>query len=109
MSADRPWRSVKGGMRVHVRVTPRASRDGVEGIEATADGPALKVRVRAVPDKGAANAAVTAVVAAWLGLPKATVALAQGGKSRLKVLEIAGDPVVIEARLIERVAATQAT
>lgn len=108
MSAARPWRVSTGGVRVHVRVTPRASRDAVEGVEPTADGPALKVRVRAVPDKGEANAAVTEAVARWLGVPKASVTLAAGGKSRLKALDIAGDAPELEARLLARLEAPDA-
>ena len=101
MSGGRPWRPTKNAVRVHVRVTPRASREDVDGIEQTADGPALKVRVRAVPDKGQANAAVVEVVARWIGTPKANVELAAGGKSRIKTLEITGDSAALEARLAE--------
>ena len=42
-----------------VRVTPKSSRDAVESVESDASGQLfLKVRVRALPDKGAANKAV---------------------------------------------------
>jgi uncharacterized protein YggU (UPF0235/DUF167 family) len=88
-----------------VRVTPKSARDGVEGTAETAQGPALAVRVRAVADKGEANRAVEAVVAQWLGVAKRSVAVAAGGKSRVKTLAIAGQPVrlaaLIETRLAE--------
>jgi len=52
----------------------------------------LKVRVRAVPEDGKANAAVEKLVAGWLGVPKSAVRVVTGGKTRLKGLEIEGPP-----------------
>ena len=63
----------------------------MEGVEATAEGPAFKARVRAVPEDGAANAALEKLVAGWLGLARREVKLASGAKSRIKVLAIDGD------------------
>lgn len=98
-----PWRTGGDGLLVRVRLTPKASRDAIEGIEATADGPALKARVRAVPQDGEANAAVTRLLGDWLGVPESVVSLAAGGKSRVKTLSVAGDgdelAVRAEARL----------
>ena len=71
----------------------------IDGVETTAEGPALKARVRAVPENGAANAAVCELVARAAGVAKRSVALTHGGKSRVKVLMIEGDPVEIVRRL----------
>lgn len=90
------------GLRLRVRLTPRSAQDAVEGIEATAEGAALKVRVRAVPEDGAANAALAATVARWLGVPKSTVELVAGGKSRLKTLLVAGDGNELARRVSAR-------
>lgn len=103
---DKPWRLSGSGVVVRVRVTPRSSRDGVEGIETTAEGPAIKVRVRAVPEDGAANAAVAAVLADRLGVAKRSVTLTAGGKSRVKCFEIAGDVGSIAAGLAALLAET---
>jgi uncharacterized protein YggU (UPF0235/DUF167 family) len=93
-----PWRTVRSGLSVRVRVTPKSSRDAIEGIEQTAEGPALKARVRAVPEDGAANAAVEKLVAAWLGVAKGAVTLSAGGKSRIKTLAVSGEgPALAEA------------
>lgn len=101
-TAVRPWSLRADGVTVRVRVTPKSSRDGVDGLESTPQGSALKVRVRAVPDKGAANAAVVVTVARWLGVPKTTVSLASGSTSRIKCLAIAGDGAMLSAELERR-------
>lgn len=103
-SGGTPWTIGPAGLRVRVRVSPKSSRDCVEGFEATADGPALKIRVRAVPEDGAANEAVARVIAAWLDVPYRSVALAAGGKSRVKMLQIAGDGVKLAAAAADRLA-----
>jgi uncharacterized protein len=93
------------GVQVLARVTPKSSRDGIDGLVETAQGRALKVRVRAVAEDGAANAALEKVVARWLGLASSRVRVLRGGKARLKVLGIAGDPAELEALVAVRVAA----
>jgi uncharacterized protein YggU (UPF0235/DUF167 family) len=93
------------GLRLRVRAAPKSARDGVDGIEETPDGPALKVRVRAVAEDGRANKAVALVVAEWLGIPKSRVEVSAGAKSRLKTLVVAGEAAELERRLNERLAA----
>jgi uncharacterized protein YggU (UPF0235/DUF167 family) len=65
---------------------PGAARAGVAGWL----GPALKIRVTAPPEKGRANAAVAALLAAELGLPPTAVRIVSGGGSPNKVVEIEG-------------------
>jgi uncharacterized protein YggU (UPF0235/DUF167 family) len=65
----------------------------------------LKARVRAIPDKGKANQAAAALVAAWLGEPKSRAELVAGGKSRLKHILVRGDARALTGKLTERVAA----
>jgi uncharacterized protein len=79
--------------RLTVRVQPNASADRIEGPETDAAGRCyLKVRVRAVPEDGKANAAVEKLIAKHLGVPKSAVRVVTGGKNRLKGLEIDGPP-----------------
>jgi uncharacterized protein YggU (UPF0235/DUF167 family) len=106
-AAAEPWRITRTGVAVRVRLTPRSSREAVEGIEVTADGPAFKARVRAVPEDGAANAAVEKLVATWLGVSKSSVKLSSGGKSRIKVLDVTGEPMQLAALLAEKLAASE--
>jgi uncharacterized protein (TIGR00251 family) len=100
-----PWRSAKGGVLLAVRVSPKAARDGIDGLADTPQGPAVQVRVRAVPDEGKANAAVAVAVAGWLGVPGRTVRVARGHRSRVKTLEIAGDADTLAGLVAARVAA----
>jgi uncharacterized protein (TIGR00251 family) len=91
-----PWRISTGGISVALRVTPRGGRDDIDGIERLADGRSvLKVRVRAIADRGEANRAVTELLAKLLGVPKARVRLVAGATSRLKQVAIDGDPATL--------------
>lgn len=88
------------GIRLHLRVTPNAGVDRIEGLETRDDGATvLRVRVKAVPDKGKANAAVIALLAKALGIPKSAITLATGDTARFKTLRIAGDPAALAAAL----------
>ncbi len=101
-AGDQPWSVTSDGVTVRVRVTPKSSRDAVEGLETTAQGTALKVRVRAVPDKGAANTAVAGTLAEWVGVPKSAVTLISGSTARVKSLAIKGDGTALAARLAQK-------
>ncbi|HEX2257018.1 MAG TPA: DUF167 family protein [Afifellaceae bacterium] len=98
--AEPPWRLAADGIVVAVRLTPRAPRDRIAGIETLADGrTVLKARVRAVPEKGKANAALEALLAEALGVPRAAVAVVAGGASRLKSVAVTGKSQELETRL----------
>jgi uncharacterized protein (TIGR00251 family) len=85
-------------------LTPKADRDAIDGIAATADGPAIKVRVRAAPEKGEANAALARAFAEWLGIPKSSIEVVSGAKSRLKTLFIAGERIELSTLIAARIA-----
>jgi uncharacterized protein YggU (UPF0235/DUF167 family) len=59
----------------------------------------LRVRVSAVPDKGKANAAVVALLARALGVPKSAVSVVSGETARLKTIAVAGDGAALAARI----------
>lgn len=95
-----PWKAVADGVRLAVRLTPRAARDGMDGIAQDAEGrPVLKLRLTAAPVEGAANAALIAFLAKKLGVRQAAVTLHSGETGRLKILHLAGDPAVLCAAL----------
>lgn len=103
--APAPWRSEAGCVIVRVRLTPKSSKDAVLGIEPTAEGPALKARVRAAPADGDANAALLRLLADWLGVAQSSLRLSKGGKSRVKSVEITGQRDELEELLVRRLAA----
>ncbi|MCT7376529.1 DUF167 family protein [Chelativorans salis] len=93
------FRSTTEGVEVFVRLTPKSSRDAVEGIGETADGRChLKARVRAVPEDGKANKALEKLVARWLGVPVGNVSVVGGATSRLKTVAAAGNPETLASR-----------
>lgn len=102
--ASEIFRTLPAGVELFVRLTPKSSADAVEGVAVAADGSRrLKVRVRAAPENGKANAALERLVASWLKLPKGDVTLIAGGTSRLKTLRVGGDPREVTAKIEARV------
>ena len=88
-------------IRLYVRLTPKSSKDAIEGWSEDEKGrPVLRVRVRAAPIEGQANTAMIALLAKALGLPKSYIRLGSGDTSRLKALDIEGmDDAEIQDRL----------
>ncbi|MBP1806613.1 DUF167 family protein [Rubellimicrobium aerolatum] len=88
------------GLRLRLRVTPNAAHDRIDGPETLADGTTvLRLRTRAAPEGGRANAAVLALLARHLGVPKSAVTLLSGDTARLKTVHVEGDPETLAARL----------
>lgn len=75
-----------GGCLLQVRVTPRSSRNRVDGLH---DG-ALKIRLNAPPVEGKANEALLEFLAECLELPRRCIGLAAGTQSRRKQLAVTG-------------------
>jgi uncharacterized protein (TIGR00251 family) len=83
-----------------VRLTPKGGRDAIDGWSADARGQkVLKARVTAPPEDGKANAALIALLADALGVPKRAVRIAVGDTSRTKTVEIDGDAGALMAAL----------
>lgn len=72
--------------RLSVRLTPRASREGIDGVR---DG-VLLVRVSAPPVDGAANEALLRLLAKHLDLPRSALRIVSGDTARTKVVEVDG-------------------
>lgn len=90
-----PYRVRPDGIVLAVRLTPRASRDGIDGVK---EG-RIQARVRAVPEDGRANAALVELVADEIDVPKSTIEVTAGHIARLKSLHIKGDAAALEARV----------
>ncbi len=95
-------------MALHVRLTPKSSRDALEGVEILADGArVLKARVRAVPEDGKANGALVALVAKSLKMTASRVKITSGATARNKTLLLEGDASDISAKLEHLLAAAK--
>ena len=95
-----PWSRTTTGLRLTVRLTPRGGRNALGGVRRDQAGRAqLLARVASPPVDGAANAALVKLVAKTLGVSKSAVAITSGETARIKTLEIAGDPAVLEQAL----------
>jgi uncharacterized protein (TIGR00251 family) len=77
------------GVRLRIRVTPRAKRTAVTGIVEADGRPALAIRLAAPPVDGAANKALLAFLAAALDLPRSRLRILSGETGRLKIVAIA--------------------
>ena len=98
--SEKPWLQVADGVALDVRLTPRSSRDAIEGVERRADGRlVLKARVRAAPFEGQANDALCRLIAQELGLPPRQVEITTGEGARVKRLRVVGDPRMLEQKL----------
>ena len=100
MSLEPPWRASGEAVLLSLRLTPKSSRDAIEGVESLSDGRSvLKARVRAVPEDGKANEALLRLLANALDLPMRAMRLVSGATGRTKVIRIEGSPDAIAARL----------
>jgi uncharacterized protein len=96
MASGRCYRQESDGVVLSVRLTPRAGRDSIDGVGLLSDGrPVALARVRALPADGEANAALVALLARRLRVPKSAVTIAAGHSARLKQVRIGGDPATL--------------
>lgn len=89
---------MKGTCRLSVKVVPKSSRDRIAGRM----GEAIKVCVTAAPERGKANAAVVALLAKALGVPRSAVRIVAGETGARKIVEVDG---LIEAVAVARLTA----
>jgi len=79
-------RDAPGGAVLPVKVVPGSSRDKIAGVL----GDSLKITTSAPPEKGKANLAVAALLAAALGVDKRSVELVSSPSNPRKEFRIAG-------------------
>ena len=94
------------GVTIRVRATARAKREGLLGLH---EG-ALRIAVRAVPERGQANRAVLDLLASRLGLPRAALSIDRGATARDKTVRISGiDAAELRSRLEAALSAISAS
>lgn len=95
-----PYSATPQGLRLFVRLTPKASRDRIDAVACEADGgTVLKAMVTAVPEDGKANAALIKMLAKEWKLAKSDFEIVSGATDRRKTLLISGDGAELALRL----------
>lgn len=92
-----PLRETTKGLHLHVRATPKASRDEVTGcVTDAAGGEVVAIKVTSVPEKGKANAAIIALIAKEARIPKSALQQVAGETDRNKVFRIASHAAAVQ-------------
>ena len=97
-----PFTVMRDGVRLAIRLTPKAAAERIAG--AVADGHGgwqLKIGVTAPPVDGKANAALVKLLAKHLRLAPRDLVVASGMSDRSKLIEIRGDPAKLVPRIKE--------
>ncbi len=80
------------GVRLSVRLTPKASKNRIGAVERSADGSVhLKVYVTTVPEGGKANKTLLKMLAKSSKIPASKFSVASGATNRNKQLLIEGE------------------
>jgi uncharacterized protein (TIGR00251 family) len=103
---DSPLSPARDGLRVAIRLTPRAKADRVLAVATATEGrQVVRASVTAAPENGRANEALLQLLARAWRLPRRELAIVAGGGSRHKTVHIAGDPRQLLDRLSALIAA----
>lgn len=81
-----PFKKSKDGIVINVRVQPRSSKRGLDGVS----GDVLRVKLTSPPVDGAANEQLIEVLSEELGVKKSAFHIIRGISSRQKAVEIKG-------------------
>ena len=94
------YRKTADGIIIELRVTPKSSRNQIDGVYPAADGSlSLKIKVRAQPEKGRANQAVIAIMSKFLEQPKLCLEMISGLADRRKSLLVRADAQLVIEKL----------
>jgi len=98
--SDGPLRLANDGLRVAIRLSPRAKGDRLLAIAAVEGGRVVKASATAPAERGRANEALLQLLARAWHLRRGDLSIITGSTSRNKAVRVAGDP----RRLIDRIA-----
>ena len=102
MPERQPFAATSDGVRLAVRLTPKASAERIVGLaDEAGGGVVLKVAVTAPPEGGKANAALLKLLARAFRLPARDFAVVRGASDRRKIVAVTGAPAALAARLKE--------
>ena len=95
-----PFQTIDRGVRVRLRLTPRAGRNAVDGVDRDAAGRhRIRIRVTAVAEKGRANAAMIKLLAKAWAVPAGSISVTAGATDRNKTVLVAGEAAALQRRL----------
>lgn len=90
-----------GALFLRIRLTPKSSRNAINGIMTMPDGrDLLKVSVNAIPEDGKANAELLRFLSKTLKIPKSALLLVSGESSREKLIKIDRNINEVKEKLI---------
>ncbi len=92
-----PYTPAADGVRLRVHVSPRASRERIGEVVTDGRTARLRLAVTAPPHEGEANAAVIALLARALRLPKSALSVIAGHAGREKTIAVRGDATSLAA------------
>ena len=102
---DGPLTPIRGGLRVAIRLSPRAKSDRLICVSTAPEGGhVIKASVTAAAKKGQANEALLRLLAGVWRLPRRDLAIVVGAASRNKIVRIVGDPDELVAKLSGEIA-----
>ena len=102
--SDGPLRLAHDGLRVTIRLSPRAKANRLLAITAAEGGRVVKASVTAPAEGGRANEALLQLLARAWRLPRSDLSIVAGITSRTKTVRVAGDPHQLIARLSAEIA-----
>jgi len=102
---DGPLTPIRGGLRVAIRLSPRAKSDRLIRVSVAPEGGhVIKAAVTAAAQKGQANEALLHLLARVWSLPPRDLSIIADARSRNKFVRIAGDTQQLLANISEEIA-----
>jgi uncharacterized protein (TIGR00251 family) len=97
--------TISGGIRIQVKVQPRASRNEISGVV----GEWLRVRLTAAPVEGEANKLLQKYLGEVFCCSPGSIRIVRGSTGRLKLVEITGIGEDVAANRVARLSRTGST
>ena len=102
---DSPLTLTRDGLRIAIRLSPRARSDRLLGLAAAAEGGrVVKASVAAPARDGRANEALLQLLARAWRLPRSYLSIVAGAASKNKSVRVAGDPDQLIVKLSGEIA-----
>lgn len=73
---------------LRIKVIPKSAKNEITDIMEGPDGPTVKIRIKAAPEKGKANQELIKFLAKELDTPKDSIRIISGKTDQLKLLKI---------------------